>query len=371
MGRLRSRSGSTRWVDIALAFVLAVFGLVGTAFTDTNSDVDRRVDVVAFTLVALTGLVLAIRRRWPRATLAVATVLVSTYLITEYPYGPIFFAFMVAVYTVARYLPLSKAVPVAAASLVVLLPHVFLHDAALPGLYGLIPGMAWVVVPFAVGVTVRLNNESTARERAEAVRDNVYEERLRVAQEVHDVVGHGLAAIKMQAEVALHLLAKKPEQAEVALTAISRTSTEALDELRATLGAVRSRTPAPGLARLNELRERMAEAGMRVQFETIGEARDLPISADVAAYRVIQESLTNVLRHGAAHVAAVRLDYQTKAVVITVANPASRPPDGAREGLGITGMRERVTALGGEFSAGHTADGRFEVRAQIPVGSRQ
>jgi signal transduction histidine kinase len=372
MGRI----GSQR-VDLGFAFAVAVLGMVGTAFADANSETDRPVGPAAFALAGLTGLVLAVRRRWPRATLVAATAFTSTYLIAGFPYGPILVSFLVAVYTAARHLPLAKSAPVAIGALAVLLVHVFLHANALPGFLGLIPGSAWVVVPFAIGVTVRLNREAaareraeSARERAEAMRERVYEERLRVAQEVHDVVGHGLAAIKMQAEVALHLLAKKPEQAEVALSAISRTSTEALDELRATLSVVRRRSPAPGLARLDELRERMAEAGMKVDFEVVGGTRDLPSAVDLAGYRVVQESLTNVVRHGAAPIATVCLDYQTEAVVITVTNP-SPAPNGFREGLGIAGMRERVTSVGGDFAAGHTPDGRFEVRARLPVGSMQ
>ncbi len=128
------------------------------------------------------------------------------------------------------------------------------------------------MVPFAIGVTVRVSMDARARDQAELVRQHVDDERLRVAQEVHDVVGHGLAAIKMQADIALHVLARKPEQAEAALNAISRTSTEALDELRATLAVVRrtdadpALAPAPGLDRLDELRQRMSEAGVDVDL---------------------------------------------------------------------------------------------------------
>ncbi|MEQ7008763.1 histidine kinase [Actinopolymorpha sp. B17G11] len=359
--------------DIALALVLTVVGLGGTTSANAFMSPDRPIDAVGFGLVIATALVLSVRRRWPLVTLAVATLCSSTYLVLGYTYGPILFSFFVAVYTVARHVPLARAWPPCALALVILLAHIFTNSASLPGLLGVIPGSAWVVVPFAIGVTVRLTREAAAQARAETVRQHVDEERLRVAQEVHDVVGHGLAAIKMQADVALHVLPKRPEQAEVALNAISRTSTAALDELRATLAVVRrtgadpERTPAPGLERLDELRQRMSDAGVDIHLETDGERRALPAAVELAGYRVVQESLTNVLRHGAAKVASVRIGYQTDAVTLAISNPAGavRSRGG---GLGIPGMRERVEALGGEFTAGPTDDGQFMVRASIPTG---
>jgi signal transduction histidine kinase len=363
--------------DAVLAAVLVVVGVVGTgASSHWGVVAERPIDAAGFALVGATGLVLAVRRRWPLVTLAVATVLTSAYLILGYSYGPILLSFLVAVYTVARHLPFARSVPASLAALVLLLSHLFTNDAALPGLIGVLPGSAWVVVPFAIGVTVRLTRESAARARAEAVRQRVDDERLRVAQEVHDIVGHGLAVIKMQADVALHLLTKKPEQAEVALEAISRASSEALDELRATLAVARrtpaddsGRTPAPGLDRLDELRQRMTDAGVHVDFETVGEVRAVPAVVDLTAYRIAQESLTNVLRHSGAGNTTVTVQYEPDAVVIAVSNPVNGTPSG-EGGLGIPGMRQRVLALGGEFSAGSTG-GRFEVRARLPTRGHQ
>lgn len=356
--------------DLVLAGALAVVGVIGTAGTDGLSGVDTRLDALAFALVVAGAAATAFRRRLPLGTLAVVALLTSTYLVLSYPYGPIFFPFFVAVYTAAAHRPPATAAPVALGALAVLLTHLFTDEAAFAGFAGVVPASAWVVVPFAIGVAVRLTREARAREQAEAVRQRVYDERLRIAQEVHDVVGHGLAAIKMQADVALHVLAKQPEQAERALTAISRTSTEALEEVRATLGVVRQaadRTPPPGLARLDDLRQRMTDAGVRVHIDTAGTPRELPAAVELAGYRVVQESLTNVLRHGERKIADVRLGYDAGAIEITISNPATDVP-GERSGYGISGMAERVTALGGEFSAGPTGDGRFEVRASIPIG---
>lgn len=360
--------------DALLAAVLAVIGVGGTLAVGRFTDVDRPVDGLALALVVSAALVLTVRGRWPLVSFS-AVVLTSVYLAIGYPYGPIMLSLLVAIYTVARHLPLSTSVPAALVALVMLLAHLFTHDTALPGVLGVIPVSGWVVVPFAIGVMVRVQRESMVRTREESVRQRVYQERLRVAQEVHDVVGHGLAAIKMQADVALHVLARKPEQAEVALTAISHTSATALEELRATLAVVRqeddTRSPAPGLDRLAELRGRISQAGVEVRLDATGEARPLPAAVDLAGYRIVQESLTNVLRHSEAKVATIGIDYQTDALVITIANPVSGPPAGNGAGLGIPGMRERVLALGGTFSAAPTADGRFEVRADIPTGGRQ
>ncbi|MQA87653.1 MAG: sensor histidine kinase [Streptosporangiales bacterium] len=371
--------------DTFLAVALAVVGVGITSTSDLwEMAPDRPTDAAGLALVGATALVLAVRRRWPLATLAVAATLTSAYLVVGYVYGPIMVSFLVAAYSAARHRPLASAVPVSLAALALLLTHLFTNSAALPGFFGVIPASAWVVVPFAIGVTVRLSRESAARAREEAMRQRADDERLRVAQEVHDIVGHGLAAIKMQADVALHVLPKKPEQAEVALDTISRTSSQALGELRATLAVVRrtgteaTQSTAPSLERLEELRQRMGEAGLQVNLEAAGDPRTLPAVVDLTGYRIVQESLTNVLRHSGADRATVSVRYEPDAVVIAVANPVERAervpgrgggPGGELDGgLGIPGMRRRVLALGGEFSAGPTADGRFEVHARLPTG---
>ncbi|CAM3912192.1 sensor histidine kinase [Kibdelosporangium persicum] len=366
--------------DIALAVVLTALSVVGAAATHHMTDVDRPIDLLGFVLAAGSALALTARRRWPEATLGVNTVLLTTYLLLAYPYGPVMGTFAVATYTVGRHLPLVRAATATGMALAVLVTHLLAHPASASGLYGLIPASGFAIIPLAIGVMIRVNRESTERARAEAIRERVSDERLRVAQEVHDVVGHGLAAIKMQADIALHLLTRKPEQAEIALKAISETSTEALDELRATLTVVRGRAPAPGLGLLPELTDRMSHAGVEVRLNVVGPQRAVPAAVDLAGYRIVQESLTNVLKHSPVKRATVKVGYEPDAVHIAVSNPAvSNPavPDpavpgpvngvAAGDGFGIPGMRERVTSLGGQFSAGPTDDGRFEVRAAIPA----
>jgi signal transduction histidine kinase len=356
--------------DAALAIVLAAIGMfsLGLGWGAPQAD-GTAVDGLGAGLVGGTGLVLAVRRRWPLPTLAVATVLTSSYLLLGYPFGLIFLSFSAAMYTVARHRPLTVAVPAAAGALALLLTHLLVSS---EGTLGIAYGSAWVAVPLGIGATVRARQEVAARARADTIRAHVDEERLRVAQEVHDIVGHGLAAIKMQADVALHVLAKKPEQAQTALDAISRTSSQALEELRATLAAVRDngRSPAPSVARLGDLRRRMGEAGLHVQLQVDGEPRDLPAVVDLTGYRIVQESLTNVLRHSAAKEVTVIVRYEQSALVVSVSNPLTGPARPTGNGSGIAGMRHRVLDLGGTFSAG-PADSRFEVRAVLPTGGRE
>ncbi|MGK5444559.1 sensor histidine kinase [Micromonospora sp. URMC 105] len=372
--RLRDQPGGRRReaaADLALAVLLLLLGLLATGPAGRNQPGAMPVDAGCLALVAVAALALAGRRLAPRATLAVVAAAVSTYLVLGYPYGPVLLTFLVAVYTVAVRLPIRPAAVAGAAALVVILVHVFWSRGAAPGLSGVLPGSAWVVVPFALGVAVRTNREAVTRARAEQARRQADEERLRIAQEVHDVVGHGLAAISMQADIALHLMPKRPEQAEVALTAISRTSREALDELRVTLGAVRrgtERGPVPGLARLDALRDRLAGAGLAVDLRVTGEPRPLPAAVDLAAYRVVQEALTNVLRHARVTAARVTVDYGGEELVVEVTDRGVGGAGGA--GHGLAGMRERVTALGGALTAGPGPDGGFRVCARLPVAAR-
>ncbi|MEO3769812.1 sensor histidine kinase [Micromonospora sp. B9E7] len=377
------RGGQRGWrwaaADVALALALLVIGLVGTDLAGEDQPGSRPVDAGCRVLIVVAALALTLRHRAPAAVLAVVSVATTIYLVIGYPYGPILLTLLVAVYTVATWLPVRPAALATGGALVLLLTHAFLPLGPASGWTATLPTSAWVVVPFAVGVVVRVNRETAARSleeeargRAEQARRQTDEERLRIAQEVHDVVGHGLAAISMQAEIALHLLPKRPEQAETALTAISRTSREALDELRVTLGAVRQgaeRGPVPGLARLPALRDRLAGAGLAVDTRVIGDPRELPTAVDLTAYRVVQEALTNVLRHAGVTSAEVTVDYRADEVTVEVTDRgtgagAAQADEG---GHGLAGMRERVAALGGRLAAGPRVGGGFRVYARLPV----
>jgi signal transduction histidine kinase len=374
-GRLERR---TLVGDGVLALVLAGFGLATSVGPWTWQGTAHHIDALGVALIVGAALPLAVRRAWPLATLLLTVNATSAYLILGYPYGLILLSLVVAVYTAAAHVPARRATLGGVVALTALLAHVLVlafGPAGTRALTGLLPGSAWVVLPFAVGRVVRVGRDSSARARAEEIQRHSYEERLRVAQEVHDVVGHGLAAIHMQAEIALHVLPKRPEQAETALAAISRTSKVALDELRATLAVVRReddttapRTPGPGLARLDDLVTRMSGTGVAVTVTITGTRRDLPAAVDLAAYRIVQEALTNVLRHANTTTAAVLIRYEPQELIVEVTdNARGRSSGSANGGLGIPGMAARVAALGGAFEAGPRAGSGFRVCARLPV----
>jgi signal transduction histidine kinase len=217
-----------------------------------------------------------------------------------------------------------------------------------------------------------------ARTRAEEARRQASEERLRMARELHDVLAHNISMINVQAGVALHLMDDDPQQARTALSAIKEASKEALTEMRSVIGALRAqgetapRSPTAGLSRLEELLDRARNAGLPVTAKTEGDQRPLPAGTDLAAYRIVQESLTNVSRHaGPGPVTAeVRIAYGEHEISVQVDDDGrgvSLLDDHAGTGSGIRGMRERATALGGSFTAGPRPGGGFRVRATLPI----
>lgn len=228
----------------------------------------------------------------------------------------------------------------------------------------------------AVAELVRVRREQWARERVEraaAERRRVDEERLRIARELHDVLAHSISVINVQAGVGLALLDTDPEQARTALTTIKAASKEALGEVRQVLDTLRTpgdapRAPAPGLDRLPELVEQAAAAGLAVEVAAEGTPRALPPGADLAAFRILQEALTNVVRHSSAHTARVGLIWQPRALELRVDDegPATGGAAGG-SGNGLVGMRERAAALGGTIEAGPRPGGGFRVVARLPL----
>ena len=249
-----------------------------------------------------------------------------------------------------------------------------------PAFYGaLVSAFAIAVVPAMIALLFRARRESEREVREQERRRYAYEERLRIARDVHDVVGHSLAVITMQAGVALHLLDKeraaqpRPDRVADSLEAIKKTSREALTELRTTLEIFRAdsgepRSPLPGLGRLDDLVNGLRSAGREVALAQ-EQADDLPpVSAavDQAAFRIIQESLTNVVRHAPTAHATVRVTRETGMLAVEVSDdgPAtSVPPDGN----GIRGMRERARAVGGTVQVSVREPSGLVVRADLPL----
>jgi signal transduction histidine kinase len=230
----------------------------------------------------------------------------------------------------------------------------------------------WVTVAVSLGTVGRLRHAAvvSAEERvAEANRLRDEEQRLRIAREVHDVVAHSLAMINVQAGVAAHVADRRPDEAKAALLAIKDASRAALADLRATLGVLRSgdeRAPTFGLGRLPDLVATASGAGITVVTE--GDAGPLPAPVDVAAYRIVQECLTNVVRHASsADTVTVRLDRTEDDLEITVSDNGKAVRAVHNGGNGLRGMAERANALGGAVAAGPVASGGFQVRARLPL----
>ena len=239
----------------------------------------------------------------------------------------------------------------------------------------------WLLALAIAAEAYRFRAERAAATRANRQmeqRRHQSEERLRVARDLHDVIGHNISLINVQASMGLDLMDSQPEQARAALSAIKSASKEALEELRTMLTTLRHdddvapRSPVPGLDRLPELIELTRAAGLGVEVEVSGKVPPLPAAVHLAAYRIIQESLTNVARHAGRARVTVRVAYNDADVHIEIDDDGTVPADGGTAigaGSGITGMRERATALGGDLSAGFRHGGGFRVRARLPVRS--
>ncbi|MBL7519558.1 sensor histidine kinase, partial [Frankia sp. CNm7] len=353
---------------------LAVLAVAGTLLADPHTRPSRGIDAGGLVLVVAASLALVARRRWPVVTLAVVTSLVTAYLWLGYTYGPVLFPFVFAMYAVARHLPARVALPAGTVALAVLLSHIFVSEAALPGLAGLLPGSAWAAVPFAVGFAARTRADAERRAREQHVRHHVDAERLRLSREVHDVVGHGLAAINMQANVALRSVTRNPARVEEALKAISSSSGAALDELRAVLTRLGEtddpapRQPRTGLRDIPALARRLEQTGMRVVVDGDG-PEHVPPAVDLAAYRIAQEALTNALRHGRGDLAGVSIRHTATELSLTVTNPTGGDRAAAAatgSGLGVPGMRERAEAVGGRLVVS-PGPSRYEVHAVLPL----
>jgi signal transduction histidine kinase len=233
-----------------------------------------------------------------------------------------------------------------------------------------------VVTAVVLGWSVRDRRQHAEAIRARAAADAVTAERLRIAREVHDVLAHSVGVIAIQAGVGRRVMATRPEEARAALAAIEATSREALAGLRRTVGSLRrddpsglAYEPAPGLADLPRLADSAARAGVRVAVEWRGERRPLPPDVDLAAYRIVQESVTNVVRHAGTDRCRVEIAFDEDAgeVAVTVEDAGRGAVGTAGAGFGLAGMRERVALLGGEFTAGPVPAGGFRVAARLPL----
>jgi len=399
--------GRALLADVLLVLVVGLIQVLGCWASERigHSPDWRPLDAWAYLLLAAGPAVLVLRRRWPLGVLAVTLACGLVYAARTYPEGPSQLAVYPALWTVALTLPRRTAWLAATVTAVaVAAAELFLYgDTMFDGepLYAAVTvfaAMWWgeaVRARRAYVAELRDRAERAERTRDEEARRRVDEERMRIARELHDVVSHTIGVISVQAGVAAHLLHRRPDKAADSLAAIRQASDEALGELHAMLGVLREAdgdggraplTPAPGLAELDVLVAQAAGAGVEVTVSLEAEPRRLPSAVDLACYRVVQESLTNVVRHAGASRAEVTVTHHDGQVVVEVTDDGragsggvrggrAGPPDGpgngngAGSGQGILGMRERARALGGSLEAGPRPGGGFRVQATLPVAA--
>jgi signal transduction histidine kinase len=385
--------------DIAVVFATMAFAFVVTLGVADQAPGERDFDTFAYAAIAAASLLLLARRRWPFAVLAGTVALDVAYVWRDYPGGPgPCVAATAALATVAVDRSLRTALLAGAGALAAAVAAALVGaDEAVLSSKVLVP-FAWVTIGLLAGVAVRSQRLAAAetrermraaeRTRAEEALRQVGEERLRIARELHDVLAHSLATIHVQASAGAHVVARRPEQAEQVLATIKRASQEALDDLRTTVGVLREaaeagdgagadepRRPQPSLTRVEELLDGARRTGARVTIDVTGERRRLPAPVDVAGYRIVQEALTNVVRHAGATAVRVVVDYAPAGVELTVEDDgrglsSGNGTTGARGGgHGLAGMRERAALLGGTVETGGRRGGGFRVYARLPAGT--
>src|SRR6266545_1759233 len=352
--------------DTVLALFVAYFQIAGTRRVAPSQEVAQLAHPaeLGYLLLAVAGMALLLRRRWPLAVFFTTAAISLVYYVAGYPDGPGWIALFVAAYTVTARGDGQRSVQIVGGT-ILLLTLVWLLTADLTP----IDTAGRVVAAEALE-----RAERAERTREEEARRRVDAERLRIAREVHDTVAHAIAVINVQAGVTAHVLDRRPERVRETLVTIEQTSARALSDLRATLGVLREASsgsaPAPGLAQVEELVGMAREAGLDVKVEAGAPPRELPGGVDRAAYRIVQESLTNAIRHAGAARVTVSIRYGPSDLEVRVADDGRGPCEGAGPaggGRGIVGMRERAALLSGELAAGPGPDGGFQVWARLPL----
>lgn len=358
--------------DWAIAVGVAAT-LVFTGLTEQPSGTG--VALLGCALLAAGGLALVLRRRTPVLVLAVTGLCAVGYQAAGFDVPAV--AFLFAVYAAVREGRRIVSV-VASVAVLVTLPLAALasgpHDigAALARARGALE-IAWLIAAGAAGEALRQAERranEAERTREETARHRADEERLHIARELHDSLTHQISVIKVQSEVAVHLARKRGDPVPDALLAIREAGREATRELRATLEALRDddRIPPHGLDHVPDLVEQFRRTGLDASLTIEGQHHDVPAAVARTVFRIVQESLTNVARHADAATASVRIDCRPDVLAIRIDDDGKAAPDIAPTlGVGLLGMRERVTALGGRLRAEPRDEGGFTVQAELPV----
>jgi signal transduction histidine kinase len=379
LGTLTFERHPLLWSAITSMVLFVVVGMTADASNAWGSH-----PAFSWVVTAVVYLVMIAVRRFPVTAAAVATIGSVVQMADGMRYPVTLPAVFVTLYMVAltrgNLRTVLTGVPVKAALLITAL-------IIYPGFTGFTV-LLWAALAVALGKAVRSHRayvaeaEDRARRAEQAKEDEanrrVAEERLRIARELHDVIGHHVALISVQAGALSCLLAPDQAEARESVTHIQQASADALEDLRLTVGLLREPgdgeqadtppvDPLPGLSRLDDLVGSFAGAGLTVTREVTGRPRPLPEAADLTAYRVIQESLTNVRKHAACATASLHLGYTARALRLTIENDGHGASSTGPAGHGIIGMRERVAAVGGRLSAGPRPGGGYRVLAELPL----
>ncbi|MEV1084895.1 sensor histidine kinase [Streptomyces sp. NPDC050211] len=368
-GRFRVPAGAMDW---AIAVSVAAL-LLGTGLSGQHPTGER--ELLGSVLLAAGGLALVARRRAPIAVLAVTGLCAVGYEAAGFEVLAV--SYLVAVYGAVRagHRALTLAASVALLVVLPLTALVFREGPAREAFSQArnVLEIAWLIAAFAAGEALRQAErraDEAERTREETARRRADEERLHIARELHDSLTHQISIIKVQSEVAVHVARRRGEQVPETLLAIQAAGREATRELRATLEALRDddTTPPQGLDHVPELVERARSMGLDATLTIEGQRHDVPAAVGRTAYRIVQEALTNTARHAGATTAAVRIEYRPDALAVQVDDDGKATPDDApAPGLGLLGMRERVTALGGRLRAEPLTEHGFTVQAELPV----
>lgn len=371
---------NSHWhADVAFALIIGAIQIVATVFVGHNQPEHRALDAAGIALLAAGAVALMFRRWYPGWVLIAGMGITFLYLLLEYPKGPNFLTIIIAFFTAVMHGRRFIAWGILAAEFLLFpwIPYALGNEAA-PTHSGIVGLAGWLLVLAAVAEMAHIRQQRIARAQEEEARRRAGEERLRIARELHDVLGHNISLISVQAGVALHLMDQQPEQAQIALSVIKDASKDALRELRSVLDVLRQvneeppRAPSPGLAHLSELVSRASEAGLQIRTEVSGDLKGLPASVDLAAFRIVQEALTNVMRHSGQNASSVHVTRKAQELTLQIDNGVGKEGsrDGARDGQGILGMKERAAALGGIVEAGLGPDGGFRVFARLPLDGK-